>query len=182
MKQLKTAIAILSVLIVALAVIITAKYCAKIDDTETTTVTTTETTTESTETSTTEPILDDSSTETTTDTTTTTELPKSVYIPSPHLTEDNYITPEFFRQQGVIYGDGYRWTWYSEKVLPGNGLDIPGRHSDGNYVLDENDYIVLASPDLEKLPKGTVIETPFGWGKVYDHCPIPGTVDVYTSF
>ena len=182
MKKLQTAIAIISVLIVAVAVVLTAKYCHKVDENEPSETTTTETVTESTEISTTEPILDDSTTETTTDTTAKTEPPKSVYIPSPHLTEDNYITPEFFRQQGVIYGDGYRWTWYSEKVLPGNRLDIPGRHSDGNYVLDENDYIVLASPDLEKLPKGTVIETPFGMGKVYDHCPTPGTVDVYTSW
>lgn len=110
---------------------------------------------------------------TTTKRETTTESTFRVY-------DDNeYIAPEYFRKMGVIYADGYIYKWYSENVLPGKGLKIPGRHSDGNYVLDEEDYIVLASIDL---PKGTVMETPFGWGKVYDVCPTSGIVDVYVSW
>ena len=110
---------------------------------------------------------------TTTKRETTTESTFRVY-------DDNeYIAPEYFRKMGEIYSDGYRYTWYSEKVLPGKKLDIPGRYSDGNYVRDEDDYIVLASIDL---PEGTVMETPFGWGKVYDVCPKSGTIDVYVSW
>ena len=63
--------------------------------------------------------------------------------------------------------------------MPGKGLKIPGRYSDGNFVRDENGYICLASSDL---PKGTVVDTPFGKGKVYDTgCP-SGTIDVYVSW
>lgn len=86
-----------------------------------------------------------------------------------------------FQNLGVINWNGYRWTWYSQKILPGYGLDIPGRYVDSEgYVCDENDYICLASNDL---PKGTIISTPFGKnGKVYD-CGCPsGTVDVYVNW
>jgi hypothetical protein len=79
----------------------------------------------------------------------------------------------------VIYYNGYIFKYYSEKVLPGEGLKIPGRHSDGNFVRDENGYICVASSDL---PKGTVVDTPFGKGKVYDTgCP-SGVIDVYVSW
>jgi len=173
MKKLQTAIAILSVLIVAIMVVLTAKYCNQVDY-ETTT---TETSTKSTEICTTEPITEVLTEKTTTDTTTTEKPTETDYMPS--LTEDGYVTPEFFRKHGVIYGNGYKYTWYSEKVLPGGGLDIPGRWSDGNYVRDENGYIVMAH---ETLPMGTVIDSPLGEGKIYDRCPTPGVVDVYTSF
>lgn len=86
-----------------------------------------------------------------------------------------------FKVSGVIKWGGYRWTWYSQKILPGGGLRIPGRTTDEqNYVVDENDYICLASSDLAK---GTVIDTPFGkQGKVYDCGCAHGTVDVYTNW
>ena len=82
---------------------------------------------------------------------------------------------------GVIYWGGYRWTWYSEKVLPGGGLQIPGRYVDENgYVCDENGYICLASSELGW---GTVVDTPFGKsGCVYDSGPSSGTLDVYVSW
>ena len=84
-----------------------------------------------------------------------------------------------FKRAGVVYYGGYKFTYYSEKVLPGKGLNIPGRYSDGNFVRDENGYICVACKDL---PKGTVIDTPFGKGKVYDVCRDSGVVDVYVSF
>lgn len=95
-----------------------------------------------------------------------------------HTTQPS-MTPAEFRKAGVIYYNGYKFTYYSEKVLPGPGLKIPGRHSDGNFVRDGDGYIVLASCDL---PKGTVVQTPFGPGKVYDYCPTSGTIDVYVSW
>ena len=95
---------------------------------------------------------------------------------------DEIIAPNDFRFNGVEFWGGYRWTYYSEKVLPGGGLDIPGRHTDYNgYVCDENDYICLAS---DFLPKGTVVSTPFGkTGKVYDcGCGDNITLDVYVNW
>lgn len=94
-------------------------------------------------------------------------------------TEAVKITPAEFRRAGVIYYNDYIFKYYSEKVLPGEGLKIPGRHSDGNFVRDENGYICVASSDL---PKGTVVDTPFGKGKVYDTGCSSGVIDVYVSW
>lgn len=82
------------------------------------------------------------------------------------------------------YGDGsgYSYTYYSEKVLPGGGLDIPGRHvGDEGYVCDGDGNICIASDDL---PYGTVVDVPFGSGTavVYDSGSGHGNLDVYVSW
>jgi hypothetical protein len=86
-----------------------------------------------------------------------------------------------FMNMGVIYWNGWRWTWYSERVLPGSGLNIPGRHADSSgYICDGNDYICLSSSSLSK---GTVIATPFGKsGKVYDTGCASDTIDIYVNW
>ena len=86
-----------------------------------------------------------------------------------------------FKNIGVVYWNGWKWTWYSQRVLPGGGLRIPGRHVDNNgYVCDGNNYICLAS---STLPYGTVINTPFGkQGKIYDTGCATDTIDVYVNF
>ena len=91
-----------------------------------------------------------------------------------------YTSAEF-QYNGVINWGGWRWTWYSQNVLPGGGLDIPGRHVDENgYVCDENGYICLASSVLER---GSVVDTPLGkQGKVYDSGCAADTIDVYVNF
>lgn len=96
--------------------------------------------------------------------------------------QQSVIPPEQFQEDGVESWNGYCWTYYSELVLPGEGLDIPGRYTDYNgYVCDENDYICLAS---DSLPRGTVVSTPFGKdGKVYDcGCGDDYVLDVYCSW
>lgn len=96
--------------------------------------------------------------------------------------EDPWIySPEYFRRAGRIRWNGWFWTWYSERVLPGPGLRIPGRHTDDlGYVRDEDGYICLASDDLAKH---TVVSTPFGSpGKVYDCGCGSGTLDVYVGW
>ena len=104
------------------------------------------------------------------------EEPQETYSGSPRLYE-----PSDFSWMGVLYWGGYRWTYYSQRVLPGEGLYIPGRHVDENgYVCDENDRICLASVDYEY---GTVVPTPFGKeGCVYDSGCDSGTLDVYVDF
>ena len=87
-----------------------------------------------------------------------------------------------FRSMGVVYQDGTRYTWYSQNVLPGNGLDElngNGRHVEDGYVKDGDGYIAVASSDHEI---GTVVDTPFGPGKVYDTGCDAGTIDIYTDF
>lgn len=84
------------------------------------------------------------------------------------------------KQKGVNYYKGHRETYYSQRVLPGGGLKIPGRHvaKDGT-IRDADNYICVASSDY---PKGTVVETSLGPGKVYDSGCAKGTIDLYTDW
>lgn len=141
-----------------------------------TTTTTKQTTTTTKQTTTTTKATTKATTRPTTTTTRPTTKATTKAPSSPML-----YTASDFRYAGVIYWNGYRWTWYSQQVLPGPGLNIPGRHVDANgYVCDGNDYICLASSTLSR---GTVVNTPFGkQGKVYDSGCAAGTLDVYTNW
>lgn len=94
--------------------------------------------------------------------------------------ERAYYTNDELLFQGEIYDGDTRYTYYSESVLPGGGLDIPGRHVEDGYVMDENGNVCVASCDYES---GTQLEVPFGNGTavVYDECPESGTVDIYVE-
>ena len=92
-------------------------------------------------------------------------------------------SPDEFQNSGVISWGGYDWTYYSELILPGDGLDIPGRHTtEDGYVCDGDGYVVLAA-DLSMLPRYSVVDTPFGReGKVYDTGCAYGVLDVYVGW
>lgn len=98
-------------------------------------------------------------------------------LTTPH-TYDRYLT-----KRGGVYHNPYtglKETWYSQRVLPGGGLDIPGRHvNEEGFVCDADGYICVAS---STYPKGTVIETSRGMGKVYDSGCAPGILDIYTNW
>lgn len=98
--------------------------------------------------------------------------------------DGTWISGSDFAWMGVHYdsGSGYSYTYYSENVLPGGGLSIPGRHvGDEGYVMDGNGNLCLASDDL---PYGTVVNVPFGSGTgvVYDCGSGYGNLDVYVSW
>lgn len=88
-----------------------------------------------------------------------------------------YEVSEFKKLGKVKYGNFY-YTWYSEKVLPGGGLKIPGRHHNNlGFVADINGYIVGAS---DSLPRHSIVDTPVGIkAKIYDCGPGLGIVDLY---
>jgi peptidoglycan hydrolase CwlO-like protein len=94
----------------------------------------------------------------------------------------NYVIPSggLTPSKGRIWFNGHSETYYSQKVLPGGGLAIPGRHiaSDGT-IRDRDNYIVVASDDY---PKGTVVQTSLGAGKVYDTGSGKGNIDLYTDW
>lgn len=96
---------------------------------------------------------------------------------------DGYITTDEFIDCGIINYNDNIFTYYSENVLPGNGLDIPGRYTDDEgYVCDEDNYVVLATPDEDIYPRYSTIELPTGrMGKFYDYCP-EGSIDVYVNW
>ena len=80
----------------------------------------------------------------------------------------------------VKYGD-HTETWYSQKKLPGKGLNIPGRHvnKSDETIRDKDNYICVSSDDYEK---GTVVDTSLGKGKVYDSGSGKGNIDIYTNW
>lgn len=91
---------------------------------------------------------------------------------------------EFAYTGGYLYKDssGMEFTWYPESVLPGGGLDIPGRHvGDEGYICDQDGNVCLAS---DYLPEGTVVNIPFGGGTgvVYDSGCGYNDLDVYVSW
>jgi hypothetical protein len=96
---------------------------------------------------------------------------------------DDYITTDEFIDCGIINYNDNIFTYYSENVLPGNGLDVPGRYTDDEgYVCDEDNYVVLATPDEDIYPRYSTIELPTGrMGKFYDYCP-EGSIDVYVNW
>lgn len=87
-----------------------------------------------------------------------------------------YVSVNDLLWMGVVDCGGWRYTYYQEHVLPGGGLDIPGRHHDGGRVVDGDGYVCVASSDL---PYGTVVDTPVGMGKVYDTGCDHGVIDIY---
>jgi len=89
--------------------------------------------------------------------------------------------PSDLYNQGRLYWGNYQYTWYSERVLPGYGLAIEGRHTDADgFVCDGDGYICVAASSLNK---GTVVDTPFGrQGKVYDTGCDWGVIDVYVGW
>lgn len=91
------------------------------------------------------------------------------------------MTPEEFEVVGVIFFKGWKFTYYSEQVLPGEGLTIPGRWSDGKFVRDEDGFLCVAS---NEHPYGSKVETPFGMAKVYDMVgdDVTGVIDIYVSW
>ena len=107
----------------------------------------------------------------------------------PDLVEESYSEPDIptcwqkyscdrFKTLGRVQYGEYTYTWYSQRVLPGGDLNIPGRHlNEHGLVADENEYVVLASDDFFK---GAVLNTPIGIkGKVYDAGSGVGNLDIY---
>lgn len=92
--------------------------------------------------------------------------------------ESGNVSLSTFKMMGVVYQNGYRYTYYEESVLPGPGLVIPGRHHEDGFIMDGDGYICVASNDLAY---GTVVPVPFDgrMGKVYDSGCASGTLDIY---
>ena len=96
----------------------------------------------------------------------------------PYNLFSNALTPS----RGAQYFDGHKETYYSQNVLPGNGLNIPGRHvADDGTIRDGEGYIsVAANPSY--LSMGSVIMTSMGPAKVYDTGCAHGTIDIYVNW
>lgn len=75
----------------------------------------------------------------------------------------------------------HKETYYSQKSLPGKGLNIPGRHvaKDGT-IRDQDGYICVA---CNYLPKNSLIMTTLWPGRVYDRWWMRWNwIDLYTNW
>lgn len=93
-----------------------------------------------------------------------------------------------FAAAGIVSNGNGEFTWYSQKDMPGGGLEelnANGRHvDDRGFVVDGDGYIAVALPDQEvgNYEKGDVIDTPYGPGKVYDRNEGGTSWDIYTDY
>lgn len=83
-----------------------------------------------------------------------------------------------FKRDGVIYQDGYRYTYYSSNVAHHYRTNEWTPGDDGVYRTDEG-YVVVASDDDNY---GDIVSTPFGDGIVLDSGAGSGTRDIYTNY
>ena len=81
---------------------------------------------------------------------------------------------------GINYYNGVKESYYSQKVLAGGGLNIPGRHvaADGT-IRDADNYIVVAS---DTQAKGSTGQSSLGAYKVSDTGVGHSGIDVYTNW
>lgn len=88
-----------------------------------------------------------------------------------------------FRMAGQLEYNGLVFTWYSQKIIPGDDMDelnSNGRRvSEEGYVIDGDGFISAASSEFTI---GTEMWTPVGNVKVYDNGRPPGVVDIYTDW
>lgn len=109
------------------------------------------------------------------------KMPKYTYNSSYNYPSGNGVLT---MSGGVNWFNGNKETWYSQKVLPGEGLTIPGRHvAEDGTIRDKDGYICVA---MDGVKKGSTIETSLGMGKVYDRVSSdgsrPGIVDIYVNW
>lgn len=103
---------------------------------------------------------------------------QAVAYTAPAAESSGYDHP--FRSQGTTNDGTWSYTWYSQRVLPGGGLSIPGRHvTEDGFVRDDQGNICMASDDLAY---GTEVDTPYGKAKVYDTGSGSGNLDLYTDW
>lgn len=83
-----------------------------------------------------------------------------------------------FRSMGVIYMHGYKYSYYSSKVL--YHYRTPEWYACDDHLYRTADgYIVVACRDRAM---GSIVPTPFGPGKVLDTCSRNGVIDIYVNF
>ena len=93
-----------------------------------------------------------------------------------------YSSSRLTKSKGAIYYNGHKETYYSQNVLPGYALRIPGRHvAEDGTIRDADGYISVAA-NTGYLSKGTVLLTSLGPAKVYDSGCAYGVIDIYVNW
>ena len=87
----------------------------------------------------------------------------------------NFYTGPLNPTSGVYYYNGRKETYYSSRVLYHYRTSEWTAGYDGVY-RDSEGYVVVAASDLAQ---GSLVDTSFGMGKVYDSGCAAGTTDIY---
>ena len=93
-----------------------------------------------------------------------------------------YSSDRLSTGKGAQYYNGHKETYYSQRVLPGTSLNIPGRHVADDGTVRDGDGFICVAADPGFLPKGSVVLTSLGPAKVYDSGCSYGIVDLYVSW
>ena len=102
-----------------------------------------------------------------------------------HMEYSGYYTYSGDRlslSKGAQYYNGHKETYYSEKVLPGTSLNIPGRHVADDGTIRDGDGFISVAADPGYMPRGSVLITSLGPAKVYDSGCAYGIIDIYVSW
>ena len=86
------------------------------------------------------------------------------------------------KSKGAQYFNNHRETYYSEKVLPGGSLAIPGRHVAEDGTIRDGDGFICVAADPGYMGRGSTLITSLGPAKVYDSGCAYGTIDIYVSW
>lgn len=97
---------------------------------------------------------------------------------APYNITDNKLTAT----KGVVYYNGHKECYYTQTLLPGKGLYLPGRHVAEDGTIRDGDGYICVAANLKFLPRYTKVMTSLGPGKVYDTGCVYGTVDIYTDW
>ena len=84
--------------------------------------------------------------------------------------------------KGAQYYNGHKETYYSQRVLPGNTLNIPGRHVADDGTVRDGDGFICVAADPGFKPKGSILITSLGPAKVYDSGCAYGVIDLYVNW
>lgn len=93
-----------------------------------------------------------------------------------------YSGERLSKNKGAQYYNGHKETYYSERVLPGTSLNIPGRHAAEDGTIRDGDGFICVAADPGFMPKGSILITSLGPAKVYDSGCAYGIIDIYVNW
>lgn len=93
-----------------------------------------------------------------------------------------YSPSRLTKNKGAIYFNGHKETYYSQRVLPGTSLRIPGRHVAADGTVRDGDGYICVAANTAYMSKGTILITSLGPAKVYDSGCAVGVIDIYVNW
>lgn len=93
-----------------------------------------------------------------------------------------YSSTRLTKNKGAIYFNGHKETYYSQNVLPGTSLRIPGRHVANDGTVRDGDGYICVAANTAYMSKGTILITSLGPAKVYDSGCAVGVIDIYVNW